>query len=89
MFTLTVTQANILSLKDVAAMEGARITMDTLKERVITVHYMDKAYRFKEHKEGLYYLDINNIKYNTEVSPYYLLNSVKDNTLYYSENNIK
>ena len=81
--------ANILSLKDVTAMEGSQITLDTLKERVITVYYIDKAYKFRKHKEELCYLDINNNKPNTEVSTYCLLNSVKDNKSYYTENDVK
>ena len=81
--------ANILSLKDVAEMEGARITMDTLEERAITVHFQGNAYRFMEHKEGLYYLDINDIKSNTKVSPYSFLGSVKDNKSYFTDNEIK
>ena len=81
--------ANILSLKDVAEMKGARVTMDTLKGREIVVHFNEQAYHFAEHAEGLYYLDMEKIKSNVSVSPYCFLESVTDNKLYFSDNEIK
>jgi hypothetical protein len=81
--------ANILSLKDVAEMTGARITMDTSKNCEIIVHFNGQAYHFTEHAEGLYYLDMADIKTNTTVSPYCFLESVSDNKLYFTDNKIK
>ena len=54
--------ANVLSLKAVASIPGAVIKMDTSKERAIFVHLADgRVFKFKECKEGLYYLDLQNV----------------------------
>jgi hypothetical protein len=63
--------ANILALKDVVEMTRARITMDTDTEHAITVHFKGVAIKFKEHQEGLYYLDMEEFKTNQSVSPYF------------------
>ena len=54
--------ANILALSDVANLPGARITMDTLEERVILLHYNDQIFKFKECVDGLYYYDTSKTK---------------------------
>jgi hypothetical protein len=81
--------ANILSLKDVAELEGVRITMDTSEERAISVHFQGSIYKFSEHQEGLYYMDMDELKSKDEISPYCFLESVQDNKSYFSDAEIK
>ena len=47
--------ANTISLKDMDNVSVLRITMDSSKERAITVDYQGKFYKFKECQYGLYY----------------------------------
>ena len=46
--------ANVLSFKEVAALKGVRIALDTSVENAITVHYGEMVLKFKEYKNGLY-----------------------------------
>ena len=49
--------STILSLKGVSFITGARVTMDTGKERVIVMHLINgNTINFKECSEGLYFL---------------------------------
>ena len=52
--------ANIISLSDIANMDGAKLTMDTSVERAINVHVGDLKIQFKECTDGLYYYDTKN-----------------------------
>ena len=56
--------ANILSLSDVANLKGARITMDSEIEHAIILYHNDKVLKFKECRDGLYYLDTSLEKSN-------------------------
>ena len=83
--------ANILSLKDVVALNGVRVTMDSRKERALFVHFGNMELKFEEHAEGLYYYDTassNNV-YKSNVSDYSCLQSVHNNKLYYTTQEIK
>ena len=64
--------ANILSLSDVANLPGARITMDSLVERSILLHFQDKTIKFIECAEGLYVCNMKNNTFNinTKVTNY-------------------
>ena len=64
--------ANILSLSDVANLEGARITMDTELEQAINLHYRGKIMKFEECADGLYYLDTRTLRNysNNTITPY-------------------
>ena len=63
--------AIILSLLDVANLEGARITMDTDVERAIILHYNGQTLKFKECIDGLYYIDARNMnKDKTHITNY-------------------
>ena len=47
--------ANIVSLSDIANLEGARLTMDTNVARAINLHINGVTLQFKECSDGLYY----------------------------------
>ena len=89
--------ANIVALKDMGDVLGVRITMDSSKERVITVEYQGKLYKFKECQDGLYYYDTaadNSIsgatnEYNAPITTYLFLITVEDNKYYYISNEIE
>ena len=49
--------ANILSLSDIANIEGVRITMDTDIDRAIQLHFQNEVLTFRECIDGLYYWD--------------------------------
>ena len=50
--------ANIISFRDIANIPGVKITMDTTKERAITVMMANGSeYKFNECPDGLYYYD--------------------------------
>ena len=71
--------ANIIALKDMADVPGSQMTMDSSKDRTITVEYQGKIYKFKECQDGLYYYNTavgNPIsgatnEYNTPTKPYF------------------
>jgi hypothetical protein len=58
--------ANILSLSDVANLQGARITMDSEVEHAILLHYKERVYKFRECRDGLYFLDTNANNYSNQ-----------------------
>ena len=49
--------ATIIAMKDVCALSGCHVTMDSREEKAIKVHFQGQVYKFKECNEGLYYLD--------------------------------
>ena len=84
--------ANILSLKDVAALDEVRVTMDSKKERSIAVHLSSGlTYVFREGEGGLYYFDTgdpdNHIKYTS--AHYSFLSTVANNKLSFTKAQIK
>ena len=84
--------ANILSLKDVARLEEVRVTMDSKKERSISVHLSSGlTYVFWEGEDGLYYFDTgnpdNHIR-NTS-SHYSFLSTVASNKLSFTKAQIR
>ena len=83
--------ANILSLSDVANLEGARITMDTDVERAIVLHYKGDTLKFKECIDGLYYLDIRSMhKTKSEVTNYSSFTStVAENKKLFTKKDVK
>ena len=88
--------ANIFSLKDVADLEGARLTMDTSVSRAINLHYGNNCYLFRECCEGLYYYDVStgttsqhNIKPKSVVNDNITcVQTVQENKLQYSKKDI-
>ena len=70
--------ANIVALKGMAGVTGVQITMDSSKEREITLEYQEKIYNFKECQDRLYYYDTavdNSIsgatdESNSQITPY-------------------
>ena len=95
--------ANVLSFKQVAALDGVKITLDTSVEKAITVHINGDALKFKECQDGLYFLDMVNLKNknkngvnnyskrvsSSKISNFCLLNTVKNNKSFYSKKQIK
>jgi len=57
--------ANILSLKDLASVDGVHITMDTKKERAILVEFQNTFFKFHECDDSLYYLDLSTLSDKT------------------------
>eukprot|EP00957_Ditylum_brightwellii_P034064 2580467-Ditylum_brightwellii.AAC.1 len=52
------TTTTVLSLSDIASIDGVHLTMNTLEEHGILVHFDDsKVIKFKECDDGLYYFD--------------------------------
>jgi hypothetical protein len=80
---------NILALKDVAELSSACITMDSIEERAISVHFNGMIFKFLKHQEGLYYLDTDEIKSKHSVSPYCFLETMNDNKTYFTDAEIK
>ena len=52
--------ANTTSLHHVASLLGVRITMDTIIEKAMTLHFNGTSVKFKECSEGFYYFDTKN-----------------------------
>ena len=57
--------ANILSLKDLASVDGVRITMDTKKERSVLIEFLNTLFKCHECDDGLYYLDLSTLSDKT------------------------
>ena len=92
--------ANVLSFKQVAALDGVHITVNTLVEKAILVSFGDTVLKFKECNDGLYYLNVSDIKNETKssVTPYSasspssnfcFLNTVKSNKSLYTKKQVK
>ena len=60
--------ANILAMKDVTALPGVRVTMDSTKERAVVVEFEERVLKFEECADGLYYLDTTDSKFKKSVS---------------------
>ena len=63
------TLANVISFKQLARMDGVRITTDTAVEKAMFVHINGNKYKFKECKDGLYYIDMKNLDSNKNNTP--------------------
>ena len=86
--------ANILSLSDIANLEGARLTMDSSVERAINLHVDGDVIQFKECSDGLYYFDASHASHNHSnhhVTPYSttLVQTVKSNQSLYTKRDIQ
>ena len=83
--------ANILSLSDIANLEGARLTMDTDIERAIQLHYNNHTFTFLECMDGLYYWDSNSPHKTKETLTNYssFAQTVRHNKLFYSKREIQ
>ena len=86
--------ANILSFKDVFAIPGVRITMDTAKEDAIVVTTEEgKVIRFKPYSNGLFYFDTkthnNNNKSKESVTQYTIVQTVDSNKQFFTSNEIE
>ena len=84
--------ANIISLSDVANLEGARVTMDSSVARAINLHFNGDIYQFKECADGLYYFDPTKSNHSNvmPVTSYpSLVQTVAQNKLPYSKNVVK
>ena len=72
--------------------EGAHIVMDTRLGSSIYVYLSNgPRYEFKQFKNGLYYFDTSVVTNNTNpsITNYSLLQTVKDNKQYFTNNEIK
>ena len=90
--------ANIVALSDVANMPGARVTMDTDKERAILLHFEDKVIRFEECGDGLYFFDTstlnnqtnkNSLTHYSDDSPSSFVQTVSNNKSYFKKSDIE
>ena len=89
--------ANIISMKDVASLPGARVTMDSTINRAIVLHYNGTQFVFQECADGLYFLDAsqaNRNHSNHSVNHYsrnnfQLVTTVKDNLQHFTKREIK
>ena len=86
---------NVLSFTQVANLPGVHITADTAVERSMLVHFGENVLKFKECKQGLYYMDLESYKLNSTVKDYFssnnisLLQSVNDLKDLYTKKQIK
>jgi len=83
--------ATILSMKDIARIPGARITMDSAKERAVFVKLADRTVlKFEECSSRLYYFDSNNFNKKSVISVigYSALETVAANELQYMESEL-
>ena len=90
--------ANIVSLQDVASMPGVAITMDSSKERTITVKMgLHKEYKFLECPDGLYHYDTSTVCKNVSKTKsvftpysnsYSLAMSVAENKSYFTKSEV-
>lgn len=55
------TLANVLSFRQLARMKEVRMTTDTAVEKAMIVHIEGSKFKFKEYKDGLYYLNMNEL----------------------------
>ena len=86
--------ANIFSLKSVADIKGARVTMDTKIGTSIYVTLADgKVFEFKQFNNGLYYFDtaasVCSNKPKDIVNNYSMVHTVSNNKSYFTANDIK
>ena len=86
--------ANIVSMKSVSEIEGARVTMDTKHDLGISVTLDNSIFfRFEPYDNGLYYLDLDKLvsssKTKSTVTNYSLLQTVKENKSYFTAQEIK
>ena len=82
--------ANILSLSDIANLEGARVTMDTSIARAIKLHYHSQVFTFLECMDGLYYWDSSSNKPKLPITNYTsFAQTVQNNHLFYSKREIQ
>jgi hypothetical protein len=95
--------ANILSLKEVAALPGVNVTMDTNQSKSINVHLQDSSViMFKQYRDGLYAFDtaqdkvttgihknVQNDNNNISVTRYSFVSTVKHNKSFFTRNQIE
>ena len=93
--------ANVLLFKQIDALDGVKITLDTSVEKAMLVHMNDKVVKFRECKDGLYYLkmenfNIDNYKNKSTVNHYShasnnicLVTTVENNKSFFSKKQIK
>ena len=90
--------ANIVSLSDIANLEGAWLTMDTNVERAINLHIGGNTLQFKECSDGLYYYDTKSPLSNpnpsntmaiTNYSPSSFVQTVYENKLLYNKHDVQ
>ena len=84
--------ANIISFKSLADVPGVRITIDTLEERAICVHYQGTTYKFKECSEGLYCYDTDDDGVNEAMPLTQQLafpQTVQENKRFFTQDEIK
>ena len=86
--------ANIISMKTITNIEGARVTMDTSSNLNIVVTLADgETFIFKPCINGLYYFDTNMAKNSDKskntVTNYFLTQTVEENKKYFTVQEIK
>ena len=84
--------ANILSLKTVSDIPGARLHLDTATNSDITLTLQDgRVIVFKQFKNGLYFYDTNVVPSKTKPlsQNYSLIQTVDDNKSYFTRQEIK
>ena len=77
----------ILAIKDGINL-GARVCIDSDKDRAIIVTYGGISYKFKECKSGLYYYDLDENKNKNKMIKSNLIQTVKENREHYTKRDI-
>jgi len=81
--------ANILSMNEVANIDGVSITMDTSIDNAIIVNLPDEnTLRFEQVNDGLYtYNPVSGIKSNNAITNYSFVSTVKKQEIFYTRSN--
>jgi len=82
--------ANILSMNEVANIDGVSITMDTSIDNAIIVNFPDgHSFRFEQINDGLYaYNPVSEIKSNNTITNYSFASTVKANKNFFTRDQI-
>ena len=84
---------NIVSMKSVTGIKGAKVTMNTAIDKGIVLTLGDgPIIKFSPYENGWYYYDtakVNNNKPKDTVTDYSLIQTVKENKNYFSAREIK
>ena len=80
--------ATILSVKDVLNVDDVDIFFDLKRKRSMFVIYKNEVFEFKEHRDGLYFYDRNNINDKINIG-FTSVQTVQGNIKKYAKNDVK
>jgi len=81
--------ANIIAMKDMAAIPSVQITMDSSIEEAIIVEVKGVIFKFKDCNDGLYDYNTDTIKTNKSLAAYSFLETVQSNKKFFTQQEIE